>query len=100
MADTDVVADGGATFLVRAVYNCAVLDINFIAHPDKVDIAAHNRLKPDRAVVAHRDIADDSGVVRQKAIFAQNRRKIATRNNECHNSAKLQFKDRHLQSDF
>jgi Ni,Fe-hydrogenase III small subunit len=66
------------------VDNSAVLNIDFVTHSDKIDVAAHHCLKPDRTVVAHGDIADEGGVFGEKAIFAKGWGEIAAREYKCH----------------
>jgi hypothetical protein len=45
--DRNVVANMELCFFIGAVQNRAILDIDFVAHPDAIDIAAHNRRKPN-----------------------------------------------------
>ncbi len=64
MADGNVVADGGGGAQVGAVQDGAVLNVDFVANADAVDIAAHHRLKPDAAIVADDHVANDGRIFR------------------------------------
>jgi hypothetical protein len=84
VADADVVADGGAAFLVGAVEHRAVLDVHFVADADKIHVAAHHGLVPHGAVVAHGHIADDGGVFGEETVFPELGLEVAARNEEGH----------------
>jgi hypothetical protein len=84
VANAHVVTDGGAAFLVGAVEDGPVLDINFIANADKVHIAAHHCLKPNGALVAHHDITDDGSIFGQETISAKLWSDIAAGENKWH----------------
>ncbi len=57
-----VVANGGAVFLVGAVYYGAVLNVHFVAHFYKVNVAPNYGTKPYAALVAHFYVAHYGGV--------------------------------------
>ena len=70
MADGDVAADVGGAGLVGDVDAGAVLHVGAVADGDGCDVAAHDGVEPDGAVVAHRDVADDGCVLAEVAVFA------------------------------
>ena len=61
-----------------------VLNVDAVADGDGVDIAAQNGVEPDAAFVTYGEIADESGVLRQKTVFAYFGRKTADRDYQCH----------------
>lgn len=78
VADGDVAADAGgeaAEFGVRAVVtdvdHGAVLDVGARADADEIDVAAHDRGRPDGHIVAQVHVADDDGGGVDVDAFAQ-----------------------------
>jgi len=59
----------------------AILNVDFVANPDKIYIAAHHGLKPHGALIAHGDFSNDGGVFSQKTVVAKLWRKIAAGKN-------------------
>ena len=51
--DGNIIANGGFCFLVRAMYDRAILYVHFITDPDAVHIAAYNCIEPYAAIIAH-----------------------------------------------
>jgi hypothetical protein len=47
----------------------AVLDIGIVANGDRVHIAAHNGIKPNRTIVAHGHFTHNDGVIRLETIL-------------------------------
>ena len=62
MSDGDVVAYLECCFLIEGMETAAVLYVDSVADADVVDIASHNGIEPYGTLVAHGDIAYDSGV--------------------------------------
>jgi hypothetical protein len=73
MGDGNVVANANRVFLVGAVYHGAVLYVYVIADTDGMHIAADHGIEPYAAVVAHYNIAYNSGVFGYKCVFADYR---------------------------
>jgi hypothetical protein len=48
----------------------AVLDIDIVADPDRMNIAPYHGVEPDAAVITHFDIACQRGVIGQEAVSA------------------------------
>jgi hypothetical protein len=84
MGDRHVVADADRRFLIGAMNDGAILDIDFIANTDRMNVAPDHRVKPYAATVAHDDIANDNGVVGEETVFAQLRRDSFDRFYYCH----------------
>ncbi len=79
VADGNVVADDGFGFIIGAMYDCVVLDIDFVADLDGIDVATDDSIEPYAAIVAHSDFANDGGVGSDEAIVAPSWRKISAR---------------------
>lgn len=71
MADGDVVADDGPGFLVGGMDDDAVLDIDFVADADAVDVTADDGIEPDAAFIAYLYVADDGGIGSDETILAE-----------------------------
>jgi hypothetical protein len=66
------------------MYNGIVLNIDFIAHLDKVHIPSHYSIKPDAAIISHAYLTYNGGVGCNKGIVAKFGRKTPNRKNERH----------------
>ena len=66
MANADLVADGGSVLLVGSVNDGPVLNVDLVADANEVDVAAHHRIKPNGAALAHGHVAHHRAVGRQK----------------------------------
>lgn len=62
MPDGDIIAYFECSFLIEGMEAAAVLDVYSIADADIVDITAYDCIEPYGTLVAHGDIAYDSGV--------------------------------------
>ena len=69
MSDGDVVADERPLPPRRHMDDDAVLNVGPGADPDDIDVAPHNRSKPDAGVRADFHVADDDGGVRDEGAF-------------------------------
>jgi hypothetical protein len=76
MPDRNIMADGGTAFLKSTMDTGPILDIYLITHPDKIDISTDDRVEPETAVITGNDITYDSGIGRDKAVFAELRENI------------------------
>lgn len=68
VTDGNIIANRCAAFLKRTMNAGAVLNVDFIPHPDKIHIAPHHSIEPDAAIIAHNHIPHDGGIRRQEAI--------------------------------
>ena len=71
VADGDIVADDGLGFLVSGVDDDTILDVDFTADADAVDIAAYDGIEPDAGPVTDLDISDHGGIGGDKAIISK-----------------------------
>jgi hypothetical protein len=53
------------------VENCAVLDVNLVADPDRVHIAPDDSVEPYTTVISNDYIAHDRCIGGDKAVFAE-----------------------------
>jgi hypothetical protein len=59
VADGHLVADDQWMGIVGAMEHTEILHISPVTDPDIVHVPANDSVKPDAAVLAHHDIADD-----------------------------------------
>ena len=71
VTDGNIVAYFNSRFLIERVQHRAVLNVHAVANGDGVHVATQHGAKPDAALVAHRHIAYDSGVVGKEAVIAE-----------------------------
>jgi len=68
VADGHVVADVGRASLMGDVDAGTVLNVGAVADGDGSHVAAYHRIEPHGALVAHGDVAHDSGIFAEIAI--------------------------------
>ena len=82
-ADVQFCTLGTEFALVGDVQYAAVLDIGVIADADPVDVAANYGQRPDRAVFAHFDVADNDGRLVDIAVCTDTRGSAPETANHC-----------------
>ena len=71
VADGNVIPDNGGGALIGAVDDRTILDIDLVADPDAVHVAADDALEPEAAVVSGDDVAYDGGVLGKVAVVPE-----------------------------
>ncbi len=71
MAYGNIVADHGLRLLIGAMDHRAILNIDLIADPNTIDVAAYHGIEPDAAIIPHDHVADHGGIRRDEAIFTK-----------------------------
>src|SRR6185437_3427977 len=76
VTDGYIIADVGWSIKIGAMNYRPILDIGVIADPDIMHISPDHCVKPNRAIIAHHNIADDGRIVSNETIVAPLRRDI------------------------
>lgn len=71
VGDRDVVANRRLMLLISTVNHCPILDIDVVAHSDRMDIAAYYGIEPNGAMRSHNNFSNHRGVVGKPAIGSQ-----------------------------
>jgi hypothetical protein len=69
VANGNIIANSGWRGFISRVDNGPILNIHFIPHFNKMDIATDYGIEPNTALIAHNDIAHYRGIFCNKTIF-------------------------------
>jgi hypothetical protein len=53
------------------MHHSSILDIHFVAHPNKVNIASNHCIVPDTALISHNHVANNDGTLGQETILTE-----------------------------
>jgi hypothetical protein len=73
VTDGHAIFDSNTCFLISAMDDHSILDVDLVADADAVDITPHDRVEPDAAFIADLDIPDHGGIRCDKTIFSKAR---------------------------
>jgi hypothetical protein len=69
----NIVSDAHGRFLVGAMDDGPILDVDIVSDTDGMHVAADHGVEPYTTVVAHHHIAYDGGIVGDESVFPESR---------------------------
>ena len=82
--DGNIAADDSLCFFKGAMYDGAILNIGVVADCYRVHISAYYSIEPDCAIVPHRYLAHNDGIIGQETILSEARLVPSYAFNYCH----------------
>jgi hypothetical protein len=71
VTDADIIADDDGCLLIRAMYDCSILNVHFVPYPYGVNIPTNHGIEPNAAVITHDNIPHYRGIGCDKAIVTE-----------------------------